>query len=216
MFKKILGVFCLLLAAISTALLIDTQNMMFIVEISLLVFFAFLLFRKKKGNTAELSEPVEKADGYVETDSTVYRADGQRISASEIPYLQQLDRERIRAKMAIPQHIWHIQESYQIMYDTADAETLCSRYKFAKGKVEELQHFFEQGFYSDAENLEKYQGLVSDANYEKLIVQCFARYMNKAHAELKTAFGIEKRKQRFLNYIRENVDVQIMMNLSIF
>lgn len=217
-FKKILGGFCSIMAVISVILLIDTHNLVFIVETLLWVFFATLLFKKKKIkdsiNSIELSE--QNASSYIETNTMIYRSDGQEITESEIPYLQQIDREKARAKMLMPQHIRHIQESYQIMYDTDNPDTLCSRYKYTKGIVEELQYFFQQGYYTDVNNLEKYKELISDSNYKKLIVQCFTKYMNKANTELKTVSRIEKRKQKFLDYIRENVDVQILMNLSIF
>lgn len=200
------------------ALMIERKEAVFFVEFLVWVLFAFLLLKKKKSKEV-LSDNVketQKLTAYIETNNMIYRADGQKISEAEIPYLQQVSHECAKAKMLVPQHIKHIQESYQIMYDTADPDILCSRYKYTKGIVEELQYFFQQGYYTDAENLEKYKGLISDSNYEKLIIQCFTKYMNKANAELKTASGIEKRKQKFLDYIRANVDVQILMNLSIF
>lgn len=96
-FKKILGVVCLIMAITCVGLLISRREWVFVVETVMWSFLAFLLFRKKritKTEPHELSEPVIKTDGYVETDTMIYRADGQKISESEIPYLMQVGYEQ--------------------------------------------------------------------------------------------------------------------------
>lgn len=170
----------------------------------------FLLFRKKKDKT---TEPM---NSYVETDNMVYRTDAKPITDAETIYLQQVGIEEARAKMLTPQHIRHIQESYKIMYDTSDPETLCSRYKYALNLVKELRYFTTKGWYNDHTKLSELENLFSDDNYCKIIQHSYIQYMEKAKSELKTESGIEKRKQRFLDYIRQNVDTQILMKLSIF
>lgn len=75
--------------------------------------------------------------------------------------------------------------------------------------------FYEQSYYNDSESLEKYKNMVSDTNYCRLIQQCYDRYIQKASSELKTESGIQKRKIKFRDYIRENVDIQIYQYLQL-
>ncbi len=213
-FKKILGIFCVIMAVACSFLLFTNYHPAIIAELIMWLIFSFLLFRKKKDKAAE---PV---NSYIETDNMVYRTNAKPITDAETIYLQQTSleetKEKTRAKMLIPQHIRHIQESYKIMYDTADPETLCSRYKYALNLVQELKYFATKGWYNDPVKLNELENLFSNDNYCKIIQHSYMQYMEKAKSELKTETGIEKRKQKFLDYVRQNVDTQILMRLSIF
>ena len=195
-----------------------------IAESVMWVVFAILLFRKKKPRAEQTESSVKPTQipdtelnlNYVEDDTIIMRSDGKPITDSEIPYLVQVGREQATAKMRIPTLITQVQESYKIMYDTIDPETLCSRFSFASKALDELRYYDTQSLYPSTPSIDKLNELLSDDNYVKLIQRSFMRYMEKAKSELKTASGIEKRKQKYLNYIRNNVDAKILRQLKIF
>lgn len=114
------------------------------------------------------------------------------------------------AKMKIPELIRLIDESYQIMQNTDNPETLCSRYNFACDNIEELKYYCNQGFcnYSDIDCI----ALFSDENVCYLITQCFRKYKFKAINDLKTNKGIQKRIDKFWDIINNNVNTEIYSN----
>lgn len=173
------------------------------------------VFDNTQNNTI-VSKNIEPPIQYIESNNIIMHTNKQPITDEEIPYLIKVGYDATNAKMQISTLVKKVQESHQIMYNTTSPETLCSRYNYAKNIVNELQYFYQQGFYNNIEVLEKCKEFVSDRNYCKLIIQCYNKYMQKAYAELKTANGIEKRRQKFLNYIKQNVNTQILLNLSIF
>lgn len=218
-FIKILSilwtVFCLIgiLGNFSKYSFADWVTVVIVVSIPyVILWWIYKKFTSKeiKNELNEIPEPV-LTPTYIETDHTIHKVDGTVITDKEIPYLQNIGQEETRARWMIPQHIRLIQESYKIMYETADPSTLCSRYNYILPIIEELQYFAKQGYYTDSETLEKFSSMVSKENYQKLIMRCFDRYMQKAHSELKTQTGIEKRKQKFIDFISSNVDPNILI-----
>lgn len=151
---------------------------------------------------------------YIKTDNTIYKANGEKITDEEIPYLIQITREEAIAKWETPDIIRCIQESYQLMYDTDNPETLCNRYKFASPKVKKLTHFYNQGWYTDADKFDQYTKMFSDETYLKLIFRCYQKYLIKAKRELKTSSGISKRIARFWGIIQANVSPEIYLQLK--
>lgn len=106
-----------------------------------------------------------------------------------------------------------IQESYQIISETENPETLCSRYEFALSKVEELSLYYRQNLYTDSATLNQCTEMYSVENYAKLITQCYYKYLDKARRELKTQKGIEKRIDKYWNIIQNNVDTNLYLQL---
>lgn len=151
---------------------------------------------------------------YIKTDNTIYKANGEKITDEEIPYLIQITREEAIAKWETPDIIRCIQESYQLMYNTDNPETLCNRYKFVSPKVKKLTHFYNQGWYTDADKFNQYTEMFSDENYLKLILRCYQKYIVKAKRELKTSNGISKRIARFWGTIQVNVSPEMYLQLK--
>ena len=185
----------------------------FIVEAVIFCLIGFLLLRKPK-ESGQVHNVTEPTDTYTEDDNVIVHTDGSVITKDEIPYLVSLGLESTRTNMTISTNIRIIQESYTLMRTTTNPETLCSRYKLCLSKLEELQYYANQGV--NVPNLDVLIQSLSNENYCSLIRQCYQSYMDKAKMELKTEAWINKRKQKFLDYIRQNVDVNILMKLSIF
>lgn len=106
---------------------------------------------------------------------------------------------------------WKIQEltrvitdSYQIIYNTDNPETLCNRFKFIVEKVNELESFEQQGLL-DKNTFNKYKTLISDDNLLNLIRACYHKYAAKAQSELKTQTGVDNRINKFWYIIQNNV-----------
>ena len=121
--------------------------------------------------------------------------------------------EEALARHRIPDLARLIEESYQIMVDTNNPETLCSRHKFITEKVNELSVFQQQGLLTQ-NTFSRYHILVSDENYYDLILKCYQKYMEKARSELKTKKGIDSRASIFLQIIRENTSADIYSKIS--
>ncbi len=116
--------------------------------------------------------------------------------------------EEALARCRIPDLARLIEESYQIMIDTNNPETLCSRYKFIADKVNELSIFHQQGLLTQ-NTFSQYQALITDENYYDLILKCYQKYIEKARSELKTKKGIDSRTSKFLQIIQENASADI-------
>lgn len=151
---------------------------------------------------------------YVKTDNMIYKTNGKEITDEEVSYLIQITHDEAIAKWKTPDIIRCIQESYQLMYNTDNPETLCNRYKFASPKVKELSHFYNQGWYTDTDKFNQYTEMFSDENYFKLILRCYQKYIVKAKRELKTSNGVSKRIARFWNIIHANVNSEIYLRLK--
>lgn len=88
-------------------------------------------------NVSQTSYSGQSID-YIETPEIIFRADGKPITDKETPYLQQISYNKAYAQTCIPQHIIHLNESYKLMCETVNPETLCTRYQYIKGIVNEL------------------------------------------------------------------------------
>lgn len=173
---------------------------------------------------------------YVEDQNMIYRADGKPISDEEVPYLieitkqqalerckqtpsprfRQSTREELAAKWKAPQIIRCIQESYQIMLETDNPQTLCDRYKFSMTNFEELLYYVKQGYFDNKVTIDAFREKLSSENYSILICQCYQKYKNKAYRELKTQNGINNRINKFWKIIQDNVDENTYLELRKF
>lgn len=219
--RKFFSVFSLIMAVGCVIVFIAYVRHPAVVAELLMWVGIFALLNKKKRHeelTNEVPEEQNQVTAYIENTNTIYHTDNTFIAESEILYLQQLGREQAKAKMRISQLNHLIQESYRIMYTTNNPKTLCSRYDEIVLYMQEIKRYIDDGL-ADADasiSFNKNSALVSDDNYCLLIQQCFKRYMQKAQTELKTNTGIEKRRQRFFDFLHSNVDIKIIMRLSIF
>ncbi len=212
--KRILGVFFLIAFIMSVYLTFTDLTEHLIAALFTCLFFgciAFLLLKKPK-KIATLSENHSESypdltASYMGSENTVAE------SNSESSRLVQPTREEIAAKCRTPDLIRLIQESYQIMYETDNPETLCSRYKFASSKAEELNYYYRQGWYADISKINQYAEMLCDENYSKLIFRCYQKYVNKANQELKTKKGVDKRIDKFWSIIQSNVDTEMYIHL---
>ncbi|MCI9141872.1 MAG: hypothetical protein HFH87_04510 [Lachnospiraceae bacterium] len=150
---------------------------------------------------------VTPQDQYIESDKIIYRTDKKSISDKEIPHLVQAGYEEAIVKWKIPELTRLISDSYNIIYNTDNPETLCARYKFLIEKVNELAIFKQQGLF-DADTYKEYEILISDDNFYSLIMSCYQKYTNKAHSELKTQKGINNRINKFWETIHINVSAE--------
>lgn len=212
--KKILGVFFLIAFIMSVYLTFTDLKEHLIAALFTCLFFgsiAFLLLKKPK-KIAVSSE--NSSESY--PDLTASYTDSENMVAelnSESSRLVQPTHEEITVRWKIPNIIRLIQESYQIMYETDNPETLCSRYKFASSKAEELNYYYRQGWYTDITKINQYTEMLSDENYSRLIFRCYQKYVNKANQELKTKKGVDKRIDKFWSIIQNNVDTEMYIRL---
>lgn len=153
----------------------------------------------------------EQIDGYIKTDNTIHRTDGKPITDEQIPYLIQVSHEKATAKMKIPQLVQLINESYLIMCNTDNPETLCNRYKFACTKMQELKYYYNQGFCNE-KDIDCCK-LLYTTNFCKLISSCYQKYATKARTELKTQKGVQNRINKFWTVIQNNVDTNVYLEL---
>ena len=170
--------------------------------------FLLLLHSKK------YKASVEQTTSFIKT-KNVDKTDNSKITDMEISNSSHVHppHEEITAKWKAPQIIHHIQESYQIMFNTDNPETLCDRYKFAIKGYEELLYYKDQKYFNDNTTIDFFHTLLSTENYLKLIYQCYQKYKSKAQCELKTQNGINNRINKFWKIIQDNVDTNIYSEL---
>lgn len=212
--KKGFGIFFLLAFIISMYLTLTDLKEHHIAALFTCLFFgsiAFSLLKKPKKTAVSPENYNESHTAFTDlcTDSESTVAESDRKSSRLI----QPTHEEITTKYRIPDLIRLIQESYQIMYETDNPETLCSRYKFASSKVEELNHYCRQGCYADIDKMNQYTEMLSDENYFRLILRCYKKYVNKANQELKTKKGVDKRIEKFWSIIQSNIDTEMYIRL---
>lgn len=185
--KKIVGIFCLI-ECITTIILFFTESELqqhpVIVIIILLVFWmvSYKLLKPKKNNVT--------------------------IPEVNHPQVQRITPSNSFVEHRIPQLERIINESYHIMYNTDNPETLCERYKFALDQMKELQKYSDDGYYDD---LQKYSELLSDSNLCSLIVSCYNKYIEKASLELKREKSIQNRMSKFWKIIEENANYDVFL-----
>lgn len=173
--------------------------------------FSFLLLHSPKKKSTKLQ--IEHPTGYIEVGNVTYKTDNSKITNTEASIFSQQSHDELNASWKAPQIIRLITESYQIMLDTNNPETLCDRYKFSMTQYEELLFYYNQGYFCDDATIETFKQLLSTNNYAKLICKCYQKYKEKAHKELKTKNGIDKRIDRFWIIIQNNVDINLYLEL---
>lgn len=114
------------------------------------------------------------------------------------------EQNTINARWRIPYLEQQILESYELMKNTNNPETLCSRYKYMTEKIDELTIYKEQNLF-DNNVIEHYKTATTDDNYYNLILSCYQKYVDKANTELKTQKGVNNRIKKFWQIIHDNV-----------
>lgn len=150
---------------------------------------------------------------YSEYDKILARTESEPLTDDEVSYLIQVGREKAIAKWRLQQLTPLISESYQIMQSTNNPETLCSRYKFVVGKINELAATEQSELY-DNNTLNQYKTLISDDNLYNLIMICYQKYLTKAKSELKTQNGVNNRINKFWNIIHNNVSAELYNKIA--
>ena len=209
--RKIIGIFSSLMCITGIFLAFTTSPpILFIIESFIFGYIAFLLLKKPKKTVILTKNHGESHN------STISFMDSEDMHAkpdNEVLGLVQATHEETIAKRKTPDIIRLIQESYKIMYETDNPETLCIRYKFASSKAEELNYYYRQGWYTDTVKINQYAEMFSDENYFRMIFHCYQKYVNKANQELKTKKGVDKRIDKFWSIIQNNVDNEIYIRL---
>lgn len=163
-------------------------------------FIIWFINHKSKKNRTLIVESVPAT----ESSNVIYCTDDKCIADEEVSYLIENGQSIAMANWKVPNLIRQITESYQIICKTNNPEILCSRYNFIVEKINELTVFEQQGLL-DKNTFNQYKALITDDNHYKLILSCYNKYKTKAHSELKTQNGINKRINKFWEVIRNNV-----------
>lgn len=175
--KTITGIFCGIGTAVYLFLAFtEDQTTVFVVLAIIFGFLTFLCFRKKKLHPkVEQTEPIQEV---------------QQINvAIRTEEAASMDAVRI------------ISESYQIMQNTKDIATLCSRYELGLQKCNHLKYLETAGKFHGNSTADQWISTYTQTYYQ-LIKNCHDRFL----AEVNTATGKKNRSEKFWAELAEQVD----------
>lgn len=182
--KLITGIFTGLMTC-SSFILIFTEKLKLIFFIETLIFgiITYLLIKstKQKDKKIQVNIPKETLNDLKET----------------------YDKSQINNIIRI------IQESYKIMLNTKDIETLCKRYELGMQKIYTLKELEKINMYNKEPTADYFISLFT-TNYNKLIKECHDRYIN----EVKNKKSKETRENNFWITLSKYVDEYTLQDLK--
>jgi|GEM_PF-3783509 len=225
--KKLFGIFFFIetIVGILLVLFLKSEDVtvvhrsLLIIVTALFALLTYLLLFKRKKNivTTQASDKITTSTLSATAQSFIQYANAKDLTSNianeEALRLEQERREQIKAYTLIPRYIDILNETYKIIYNTNNPETLCSRYNFAQDKLAELTHYKTQGFIDKQFDLSRYSEMFSDDSFYKLTLWCYKKYIDKAKTELTTKKGVENRANKFWKIMQENVSSELYTKL---